>query len=135
MIWGPTQDEFVTSGVWQEVSESEATSRHMSAVNQSPVDPGDGYRLLRQGETLQQGDEWWRDGQWAETLIPGMAYCITTPCRRKIESPPAPQPVQVRLWRDFECRVYATVNGKPFNDVDEEITVDSQGRFWVQTKE
>lgn len=134
LVWGPTQNEFVTNGVWLEVSESEAASRPSTDINQSPVDPGEGYRLLEYGETLQIGDEWWWNGIWQRGTARGCKKTIKIPCRRKIEPPSSPQPVQVRLWQGDDCRVYATEDGDPFNEADEEITVDSQGRFWLHKK-
>ena len=43
-----------------------------------------------------------------------------------------PDQVQVRLWQGDDCQVYATEDGEPLMPEDEEITVDSQGRFWLQ---
>lgn len=68
------------------------------------IDPGEGYRLLEEGETIQEGDEfrgcitlkwqpltkavgWGAGSKWADRMVP---------CRRKVEAP-APEP-----WSTFE---------------------------------
>jgi hypothetical protein len=43
-------------------------------VKPVPVDPGTGYRLLKHGEIIQEGDDFRRnDGGWSPTTAPGAA--------------------------------------------------------------
>jgi hypothetical protein len=48
-----------------------------------PVDPGEGYRLLKNAEFIQIGDELLRDGQWVPSKTPGNIVHNTTYRRRE----------------------------------------------------
>jgi hypothetical protein len=60
-------------------------------VKPVPVDPGTGYRLLKHGEIIQEGDDFRRnDGGWSPTTAPGAAVSIPGDVyRRKVVAEPS----------------------------------------------
>lgn len=54
-------------------------------------DPGPGYRLLRKGEVIQEGDEIWdfSPAKWVPCLLLGNEVCAAT-VRRKLAATPGP---------------------------------------------
>ena len=66
------------------------------------INPGEGYRLLKSGETLRPGDEFAVDYDWYETDYPGSRFGVDIGCkdgiyRRRI----APGEVQCRYCGDW----------------------------------
>lgn len=54
------------------------------------VDPGDGYRLLLDGEIIEKGDEVLRGDKWMTTMVAGAAigdFMVALPYRRKVATP------------------------------------------------
>lgn len=67
---------------------SSAWRRKIKQPDTPTVDPGPGYRLLKEGEAIDEGDEYWANG-WHKTTCAGKAVCRDylsrlVPYRRKI---------------------------------------------------
>ncbi len=86
------------------------------AANTNGVDPGEGWRLLVQGDTTKEGDEYRAStGEWFKAATVGLHYktdCFA-PMRRKIEpvirefrNTEGPQPEPFQWWGRGESRVY-----------------------------
>lgn len=94
-----------------------------------PIDPGEGYRLLEDGEIIELGDEWYSEvsKSWKETGENGRIHGndLSPPRRRRIP----PHKKRIRLWMHPDGREVVHY------DVDvpgpyREIHVDSDG-FYV----
>jgi hypothetical protein len=80
------------------------------------IDPGEGYRLLTEGETLQKGDEYYHLGRWHNTCGAGHrigedGYEIDEGYRRKIEPADGWICIEKQLPDRFPCWVWGRIGG------------------------
>ena len=81
------------------------------AVEADTVDPGEGYRLLEEGEPIEQGDEFLSSfgpemvwGRCTGTVGCDYIEGVDTPTRRKVAVPTVTPPLPPPNWRTFDVK-------------------------------